>query len=96
MAGFAYQAPATVNVATTSTEILAANTSRVAAVISNDSGQTLYLAVGAAAEVGKGISLPSGSKVEFGTPGGLPGTFQAINGIHGGTGNKAVAVQEIK
>ncbi len=96
MGGFAYQAPTTVNVGTTSTQILAANNSRVAAVISNDSDTVIYLAVGATAEVGKGIRLPSGDRVEFGTPGGLPGSYQAINGIHGGTGDKAVAVQEIQ
>ena len=90
-----YSAPATVNVATTSTAILAANTSRKVATVVNDSDTAVYIAVGNAAVASSGIRLNGGGgSVQFGGQGGLPPTTQAIYGIHTGTGNKAVAVQE--
>ena len=91
-----YSAPATVNVAATTTEILAANADREAAIIVNDSDTAIYLAVGVAAVAGRGMRLnANGGVAQFGASGGLPLTLLAINGIHGGSGTKAVTVQEV-
>ena len=90
-----YSAPANKDVATSTTEILAVNENRKVAVVVNDSDTAVYIAVGAAAVVNKGIRLnANGGSVQFGGPGGLPLTTQAINGIHGGAATKTVTVQE--
>ena len=90
-----YSAPAGVDVTTSTTVVLAANGDREVAVVVNDSDEVIYLAIGNDAALNKGIRLnPNGGSVQFGGPGGLPLTVAAINGIHGGTGNKAVTVQE--
>ena len=90
-----YSAPADKDVGASTTEILAENADRKVAVVVNDSDTTVYLAVGADAEVNKGIRLnANGGSAQFGGPGGLPLTTQAINGIHGGAGTKVVTAQE--
>ena len=83
---------ADVNVGVESGMILAANGNRKAAIVVNDSDETIYVALGYAAVVGRGIRLNAagGSLV---IAGGIY-TNQAINGIHGGSGNKRVTVQE--
>jgi len=88
------QAPDGVNVTTSSTEILAANASRKWAVIVNDSDTTMYLAIGQDAEVNKGIRLNArGGVIVISRTGDIFST-QAVNGIHGGSGNKVATVQE--
>lgn len=84
-----------VDVATSTTEILAANADRCFLVICNDSDTVIYLGLGAAAVLNKGIRLE---------PAGTAGSrfrmdwtcifVGAINGIHGGSGNKVVTVVE--
>ena len=69
----------TVNLAGGSSEILAANLNRIGAVIVNDGAQDIYLAMGADAEVNKGIFLgAAGGFYEITT---VNLTTQAINGI---------------
>lgn len=89
-----FSAPTTKNVTTTSAAIVAANLERTYLCITNLSTDAIYLAVGDnAAVVGSGIPiLTAGSTYEF-----IKGqnmTRLAINAIHGGSGNKAVAIQE--
>lgn len=86
-----FAAPTFAAVATTSTEILAANSSRRGAIIVNDSDEVIYLGIGAAAVVGSGVRFDKKSVYSI--------TFidlheQVINGIHAGTGTKNVTVQE--
>jgi len=89
-----YTTPANagINVAATSTLILAANSDRKYAAIVNDSDKDIYLGIGAAAVLHKGIPLNAGG-----------GSYEitwanlytgALYGIHGGTGNKVVTVME--
>jgi len=91
-------APNTVNVTASSTAILAANSDRVYALIVNYSDTLVWLALGNDAVASKGI--PLAPRVDADNPGGqfeIDATNMftgAINGIHGGTGNKAVVVQE--
>ena len=81
-----------IDVATTSTAILAANTKRRYAAIVNDSDTAIYIALGAAAVVNAGIRLnASGGSFEILTH---DMSSEAINGIHGGTGTKRVTVVE--
>ncbi len=91
-----YSAPTNAAVATTSTAVAAANASRKGLVVVNDSDTVVYLAVNTAALLNKGIRLNAqGGAVQFGGPGGLPLTTEAVNGIHGGTGTRTVTVQEV-
>lgn len=81
-----------IDVTTSSTAILAANNARKYVAIVNDSDTTIYLAFGAAAVVNKGIRLnAAGGSLELTPPEMYRG---AINGIHGGSGNKRVTVVE--
>jgi len=89
-----YTTPANtaVNVATSSTTILALNADRLNAVIVNDSDVVIYLGVGAAAVLNQGIRLnANGGAYEINWSNLYTG---AIYGIHGGTGNKVVTVFE--
>lgn len=84
----------TVNVTTASTAVLAASTTRRQAVITNMSDVLVWVNIGAAAEADKGFPL---APAVGDTPGGsLPvgggAAKLAINAIHEGAGNKAVAV----
>ncbi len=90
----------TVNVGTSSTEVLAANSKRLHAVITNMSDTVIYISEGAAAEASKGIPLAPADTYTSGV-GGRYATGEnsvlfrgPINAIHGGSGNKAVAVKE--
>jgi hypothetical protein len=75
-----------------SSQILAANTNRKGVVIVNDSDSTIYLSIGTAAEMNKGIRLnANGGSYEMDR---LNLSTQAINGIHGASGNKRVCVME--
>jgi hypothetical protein len=78
-----------VNCTTSSTQMLAANVSRNFLILQNDSDTTVYLKFGATAVLNEGIRLNSagGSMLldyKFVT--------QAVNCIHGGTGNKVLLV----
>ena len=79
-----------VDVAITSTEVLAAQTKRKYCVIVNDSDTVIYLAIGAAAALNSGIRLnANGGVFELGP---TDGETSAIYGIHGATGTKRVTV----
>lgn len=81
-----------VNVGETSTKVLDANGKRVYARITNDSDEPIYLALGATAEVGKGIRInATGGYYEISY---INPFLGEINGIHDGTGNKRVSVVE--
>lgn len=76
------------NVTTATTEILALNGSREYALVINDSDTTIYLGIGEAAVLNKGIRLnANGGSYEMSRLLGNMSTA-AINGIHGGSGNK--------
>lgn len=91
-----YSAPVGYNVTTADSEIVAANNDRTSATLVNDSDTDIYLAVnGETAVLNRGIRLNSGGgSAQFGGQGGLPLTKGGIRGIHGGTGNKVMGVQE--
>ena len=81
-----------VNVATTTTEILAANSRRLYALIVNDSDTDIYLSLSEAAVANKGLRLNAyGGAYEINYTNPFRGQ---INGIHGGAGNKVVTVIE--
>ena len=88
--------PAGVNVGTDSTEILNEDTSRRGAIIVNDSDTTIYLAIGKTAVAHKGIRLNAEGGVLVIAQGTDIFSLEAINGIHAGTGNKVVTVQEFE
>ena len=102
-ATYFYTAPTGVNVATTSTEVAAEAAARRYLVLTNDSDTVIYLGVGSAAVLNSGLRVEAtGGKVVFGNElfGDdvalrLPLTVQAVNGIHGGVGNKQMLVQEV-
>lgn len=81
-----------IDIATTSTTILAANTTRRFVAIVNDSDTDIYLALGAAAVASAGIRLnANGGSLELLSADMYRG---AINGIHAATGTKRVTVVE--
>jgi hypothetical protein len=89
-----YTTPANdgVDVGTNSTEILAANADRKYAAIVNDSDTDIYLGVGEAAVLNKGIRLnANGGSYEITWMNLYKG---AIYGIHGGSGTKRVTIVE--
>jgi hypothetical protein len=87
-----YAAPTFGTSTTSSTQLVAANTSRKYLVLVNDSDEDIYLGVGAAAVVGSGVRLnKNGGSFEVNL---LNLTTQAINSIHGGTGSKNVTIHE--
>jgi hypothetical protein len=84
--------PQGIDVGVSSSQILAANTNRKGVVIVNDSDSTIYLSIGTAAEMNKGIRLnANGGSYEMNWSN---LSTQAINGIHGASGNKRVCVME--
>jgi len=83
-----------VNVTTGSGEVLASNANRLYALLVNDSDTTIYIKLGAAAVVNEGIRLNAlGGNYEMSAMLGNLYTG-AINGIHGGTGNKVLLMTE--
>ena len=83
-----------VNVTTSSAAVLAANANRLHALLVNDSDTAIYLKLGATAVANQGIRLnASGGSYEMSE---LEGNLYvgAINGIHGGTGNKVLVIME--
>ena len=89
-----YAAPANATVATTSTSVIAENARRRSLILTNDSAALVYLGVGAAAVMNKGLRIEvSGGVVKFGGETGLPLTTQAINGIVA-SGTSVVLVAE--
>lgn len=90
-----YSAPVTYNATTLSTEAVATNANRKILTITNASDTDVFVGVGAAAVVDSGVMINAGGGVvQFGGPSGLLLTTQAINVIHAGTGNKALAILE--
>lgn len=90
------QTPAAVNVTTTSGEVLAANADRDVATLVNDSDTVMYLAVGETAVVNRGLRLNArGGSLTVG-PNGSIRSVEAVNAIHGGSGNKVITVQEFQ
>ncbi len=92
----AYTTPthAAVNVTTSSGQVLAANANRLYALLVNDSDTVIYVKLGAAAVLNEGIRInASGGSYEMSA---LLGNLYAgaINGIHGGTGNKVLMITE--
>lgn len=62
----AFNAPSSVTVGATSTSVLAENLSRKYLCLCNDSNETIYLSLGAAAQMNKGIRLnANGGVVEW-------------------------------
>ena len=94
-----YNAPVGITVGTTSTALVVATGSRKLLVLTNDSDAVIYLGIGSAAVLNKGMRLeiPSsankGSVLQFGGENGLPLTTQAVNAISV-AGSKVVLVQE--
>ena len=82
------------NVTTSTTAVLAANVERKWALIENDSDANFYCKIGAAAVVNQGIRInAAGGTLEISSA--LNNyTTDAINCIHGGTGNKVALVAE--
>ncbi len=89
------QAPVGVNVTVATTPILAANANRKAAVITNDSDTTIYLAIGVAAVANQGIRLNANGGVLVLSRTGDIFSTEAVNGIHAGVGNKVATAQEL-
>jgi len=90
-----YKSPTNKSIATTSTEIVGTNTKREYLCIVNDSDTEIYIAIGASAELNKGIRLNAGGGAfEMCRSLGNLST-QAVNGIHGVAGvTKNVTVLE--
>ena len=89
-----FKAPATVNATAASTEIVAANNRRTYLLITNTTTTAVYLAVGYPAVLLSGIPLlGAGSSYEM-LNRNANLSYQAIYAIHGGQGNKALAIQE--
>ena len=83
-----------VNVTTGTGEVLASNANRLYALLVNDSDTTIYIKLGVAAVANQGIRLnANGGNYEMSAMLGNLYTG-AINGIHGGTGNKALLMTE--
>lgn len=91
---FAAATHTTVSVATTSTQLIAANAVRLYLLIVNDSDTPIYLSLNGASAVGAGIRLnPGGGSFELSHKAGNLFTG-AINAIHGATGTKNVLATE--
>jgi hypothetical protein len=83
-------APTTYNATTSSTTAVAANGLRVGLYIDNKSDTDVWLGFGQAAVISSGIRVPAnGGRFSCG-----PEWQGTVTVIHGGSGNKAVAVQE--
>jgi hypothetical protein len=79
--------PDSVTVGAATTAVLAADPKRQAAVLTNDGDEKMYVGIGAAAVVGKGVPLPVGASIVL-TPRG--GCRLAINAICA-SGGKSMA-----
>jgi hypothetical protein len=83
-----------VNVADTTTQIVAASTTRRYLLIQNDSDTAVYIKLGAAGVLHEGILLAANGGAYESSPGADLLFMGAINGIHGGSGSKVVLVTE--
>ena len=81
-----------VSVGSSTTEVLAAGAKRERVVLTNDSDEKIYVAVGASAESAKGIPLAANGGTVILTPSG--GCKMAINAICA-SGGKALAYQTL-
>jgi len=89
------QAPVGVTVTAASTQILAVNASRKAAIIVNDSDTAMYLAIGQTAVANTGIRLnANGGTLTISRTGDIYST-EAVNGILAAAGNKTATAQEL-
>lgn len=80
------------NVATSTTEVIAANVGRQSLIITNDSDTNVYCAVGIDAVLNQGTRLNANGGVWEIVP---PIVYtKEIDCIHGGAGNKVVVTQE--
>ena len=82
------------NVTTTTGEVLASNANRLYAILVNNSDTVIYIKWGAAAVANQGIRLnANGGSYEMSA---MLGNLYlgAVNGIHGGSGNKVLLVTE--
>mgnify|MGYP001589555120 CR=1 FL=1 len=83
-----------VNMTTASGAALASNTSRLYALLVNDSDTTIWIKLGATAVANQGIRLnPNGGSYEMSKKLGNLYTG-AINGIHASSGNKVILITE--
>lgn len=80
-----------VGVTNASTQLLAANTLRVFAIIENNSGSTVFIKFGAAAVANQGFWLTNGSQITIEQPSLWLGT---VNAIKSGGGTATVDVFE--
>lgn len=71
-------------VTTTSSIILASNTSRKSAIIFNQSGGVIYIKLGATAVANEGIRLPNNEKYEINSTNLFIGNIHAIRGAGSG------------
>ena len=83
-----------VNVTTTSAKALAVNADRKWLLIVNDSDTVIYCKVGVAAVFNEGIPIGANRSSFEISPQNGNFTTGAINCIHGGTGNKVLAITE--
>ena len=89
-----YAAPASASVGTTTSVVIAENAQRRSLHLINDSSALVYIGIGSAAVMNKGMRIEvSGGVLKFGGETGLPLTTQAINGIVA-SGTSVVLVQE--
>lgn len=88
------QDPIGVNVQNESTEVVPANTRRKIAIVVNDSDTEMWAAIGKDAVVGKGIPLTTKGSVLIVSKSGDIFSTEAINCIHGSSGDKVAAAQE--
>lgn len=88
-----FSAPVTADAGVASAQLVAINANRRYLSIVNNSDTVIFLGIGAAAVLNSGIRInANGGVVEFIRNQNL--TLQAVNGIHGGAGNKNTTIQE--
>lgn len=83
-----------VNCAATSTQLVAASSSRRYLLIVNDSDTDIYIKLGATAVAHEGILLKAEGGAFESSPAYDLLFMGAVNGIHAGSGNKVVLVTE--
>lgn len=88
-------APLGVNVAAASAVILAANATRKVAALINDSDSPMWLAIGQAAVINRGIRLNARGGTLLISRSGDIYSQEAIYGIHAAAGNKVITIQEL-
>lgn len=91
MRGYSASSPANATgLGSSSTQVLAANTGRQGLIMTNTGSTTIYLGIGVAAELGKGIVLAPNSVWNMGF---FDYTAQQINAYSSGAGG-SLSIQE--